>query len=109
MAVSTVTGAKASVPGKAKFKVLLVTLSGTYTSEGEVLTAAKLGFRRIVTATATLAGGNSTEATPVADCWCTGTPGTSIKLRLLNGKTGAELAAGVTVVGVKAEIAVQGY
>ena len=109
MAVSTVTGNKAAVPGKLKFKVALVTLSSTYTSEGEVLTAAKLGFKRIVTATATLAGGNSTEATPVADCWITGAPGTSVKLRLLNGKTGAELAAGVTVVGVKAEVICYGY
>lgn len=109
MAVSTVTGNKAAVPGKAKLKTPLVTLSGTYTSEGEVLTAKQLGFRRIVSATACLAGGNSTEATPVADAWITGYPGTSVKLRLLNGKTGAELAAGVTVVGVKAEIICYGY
>jgi hypothetical protein len=109
MAVSTVTGIKAAVPGKAKQKIVTVALSGTYTAEGEVITAKTLGFRRIVTATATLAGGNSTEATPVADCWITGAPGASIKLRLLNGKTGAELAAGVTVVGVKAEIICFGF
>jgi hypothetical protein len=110
MAVSTVSQAKTGIiPGKTKTKVVTVTLSGTYTSEGEVLTAAKLGFRRIVSATASLAGGNSTEATPVNNCWMTGFPGVTGKLRLLNGKTGAELAAGVTVVGVKVEILCLGY
>ena len=109
MAVSTVTGNKAAVPGKAKLKVVTVTLSGTYTNEGEVITAKSLGFRRIVTATATIAGSNATEATPVTDAWVTGTPGTSVKLRLLNGKLATELAAGVTVAGVKVEVICFGY
>lgn len=111
MAVSTVSQAKTGlIPGKTKLKVVTVTLSGTYTSEGEVLTAAKLGFRRIVSATASLAGGNSTEATPVNDCWTTlESGGSKAKLRLLNGKTGAELAGGVTVAGVKAELIILGY
>ena len=109
MAVSSVSPSKTTVPGKARLKVVTVTLSGTYTSEGEVLTAKQCGFRRLVTATASLVAGNATEATPVGDCWATGQPGTSIKLHLLNGKTGAELAAGVTVVGVKAEIICIGY
>jgi hypothetical protein len=66
MAVSTVSRPRPeSSPAKPKLKVVTVALSGTYTSEGEVLTAAKLGFRRIVSATASLTGSNATEATPV--------------------------------------------
>jgi hypothetical protein len=111
MAVSTVSQAKTGlIPGKTKTKVVTVALSGTYTSEGEVLTAAKLGFRRIVSATASLTGSNATEATPVGNCFTTiESSGTKVKLRLLNTKTGAELAAGVTVVGVKAEVLILGY
>lgn len=109
MAVSTISGPKGAVAGKAKQRVITVALTGTYTSEGEALTAKQLGFRRIVSASATLAGSNGVEATPVGDCWITGTPGTSVKLRLLNTKTAAELAAGVAVTGVKAEITVAGF
>jgi hypothetical protein len=110
MAVSSVTPTpKTTVPGKAKQKVATIVLSGTYTSEGEAITARQLGFRRVVTAVATLAGSNGVEATPVGDCWITGQPGTSLKLRLLNSKTGAELAAGVAVSGVKAEVICTGF
>jgi len=110
MAVSTVTPTpKTTVPGKAKQKVATIVLSGTYTAEGEIITAKQLGFRRIVTAVATLAGSNATEATPVGDCWITGQPGKEVKLRLLNSKTGAELAGGVTVAGVKAEVICTGF
>lgn len=109
MAVSTVTGAKASVPGKAKSRLSIITLTGTYTAGGEVLTLKQLGFgHRLTKSIASLAGGNGIEATPVGDCWVTNESGV-IKLHLLNGKTSAELAGGVAVTGVRVEVESSGY
>jgi len=100
---------KGAVPGNHKQKTVTVTLTGTYTTGGEAITERELcgTGRRIFKAIPTIVEGNGVEATPVVagSCEVTG-GGTGIKLKLLNGKTSAQLAAGVATTGVKFEIQV---
>lgn len=111
MAVSTVTQAKTGlVPGKTKLKIATVTLSGTSTSGGEAITAKELGFRRLVGVIPVQNVSNSTEATPVGGAeFALESSGTKGKLKLINSKTGAELAAGIAVANVKFQLLCLGY
>jgi hypothetical protein len=100
-----ITKGKGAVPGKAKQRTSTITLTGTYATGGELITAKELGARRIVKAIPTLLASNAVEATPVTSAWAeVQSGGTGIKLKLLNGKTGAELANGVATTGVKVEL-----
>ena len=107
-----VTRGKGAVPGKAKQREVVVTLTGTYVTGGEVIPIATLlgagGGRRIVKAIPTLLEGNGIEATPVDSASCEST-GTGVKLKLQDGKQGKQLAAGVTVTGTKVALQVTYY
>jgi len=109
MAVSTITKGKAAVPGKAKERSVTVLLSGTYTTGGETIKASELGFHRITEITPTLEASNATEATPVGWAFTTVESGVTVKLKLINTKTAAELANGVTVAGVKVKLRISGF
>lgn len=103
------TRGKGSVPGNRKQKTVTVTLTGTYATGGEPITEREIvgSGRKIIKAIPTLIEGNGVEATPVTSGSCEVTGGgTGIKLKLQNGKTSAQLAAGVATTGVKFEIQV---
>jgi len=111
MAVSTVSQAKTGlIPGKTKLKIATVLLSGTYTTGGEAITAKELGFRRLVSVVPIQNVSNATEATPVGAAeFVLESSGTKGKLKLLNSKTAAELANGITVATVKYQLLCLGY
>ncbi len=111
MAVGTITQAKTGlIPGKTDLRIATVPLSGTYTAGGEAITAKELGYRRLVAVIPVGIVSNSTEATPVGGAeFALESSGTKGKLKLINSKTAAELANGVTVANVKFQLLCLGY
>jgi len=93
------------IVGNQKKTVNKVTCSTVYVSEGELLTPAQLGLNAVEYADCNVLASNGVEATPVTSA--SYVPATG-KLKLTNGKTAAELAAGVATATVVVQVEAYG-
>jgi hypothetical protein len=80
------------VPGGETLTETDVTFDNSYEAEGEPVTAAELGLRRVTAGWCNLKNGSEAEATPVTSGWL---DAVAMKLHLNNGKTSKELAGAV--------------
>lgn len=97
------------IVGNQKKTVNKVTCSSVYVAEGELLTAAQLGLNVVDYADCSVLTSNGVEATPVGAANYVPTSGaTAAKLKLINTKTAAELAAGVSTATVVVQVEAYG-
>jgi hypothetical protein len=77
------------VPGSETLTETDITFDNSYEAEGEPVTAAELGLRRVNAGWCNLKNGSEAEATPVSSAWF---DPVAMKLHLNNAKTSKELA-----------------
>lgn len=106
MAVSVTKGKKGLVGGKLRVGNPVVTFDNSYAEGGEPVTAAELGFRRVVKSSWQLLNGSEEATVRPTNCWYT--PSTA-KLHLLDSATGKEVAKEKDMSKVKVEGEVFGY
>lgn len=106
MSVTVTKGKKGLIGGKLRVGNPIVTFDSSYLEGGEPVTAAELGFRRIVKSTWQFLNGSEEATVRPTNCWYTISTG---KLHLLDSATGKEVASTKNMEKVKVEGEVFGY
>lgn len=99
MGVATARSQKARVPGSERRTITKVTFDNSYQENGEALTAAQLGLKKVDFAICSVIHGSEAEGSPTA--WYEPSKGL---IHLIGSKTGKEVASAVDCSKVVVEV-----